>query len=193
MKLGADVEYAPKERCPPLFVAIMAGDKDAIAVLLEAGADPNRTVVGKTPLMIAVEAAKDAYVVHIKSILLRVERGCLFVLLIVLSKSLGSLFNCELFVLFYSDYFRSPPKALAALLRQLVAGGARLEEESENAGTVLHFAASQNSVTAVEALLALGAQPNARGPDGITPLETALRYHHADAALALLAYVNFGG
>ena len=40
----------------------MAGDRDAIAVLLEAGADPNRTVVGKTPLMIAVEAAKDAYV-----------------------------------------------------------------------------------------------------------------------------------
>lgn len=41
----------------------MAGDRDAIGVLLEAGADPNRTVVGKTPLMIAVEAAKDAYVV----------------------------------------------------------------------------------------------------------------------------------
>lgn len=62
VKRGADVEYAPKDRCPPLFVAIMAGDRDTIGVLLEAGADPNRTVVGKTPLMIAVEAAKDAYV-----------------------------------------------------------------------------------------------------------------------------------
>lgn len=79
---------------------------------------------------------------------------------------------------------------MAALLRQLVKAGARLEEESDNAGTVLHFAASQNSASAVEALIALGADPNARGPDGITPLETALRYHHADAALALLTYVT---
>lgn len=79
---------------------------------------------------------------------------------------------------------------MEALLKQLVTAGARLDAESENAGTVLHFAASQNSAAAVQALIALGADPNARGPDGITPLETALRYHHADAALALLAYVS---
>ena len=80
---------------------------------------------------------------------------------------------------------------MAALLQQLVNAGARLEEESDNAGTVLHFAASQNSASAVDALISLGADPNARGPDGITPLETALRYHHAEAALALLACVFF--
>ena len=68
VKRGADVEYAPKDRCPPLFVAIMAGDRDTSGVLLEAGADPNRTVVGKTPLMIAVEAAKDAYVDRVRCV-----------------------------------------------------------------------------------------------------------------------------
>ncbi|MCB1304365.1 MAG: ankyrin repeat domain-containing protein, partial [Leptospiraceae bacterium] len=52
LKAGADPDGNPKEKIPPIFAASQAKESQYIEMLLEAGADPNRTYNdgGETPL-----------------------------------------------------------------------------------------------------------------------------------------------
>lgn len=75
----------------------------------------------------------------------------------------------------------------AAVIRELLARGARAEDTNTDGHTALHFAASRGSVDSVQALVAAGAAVNARDLDCLTPLYFASMTGSALCVRELLA------
>lgn len=70
LKTGASVEAGYADSYPPLHTASLSGFKDAVVVLLDFGADPNRILTfGKTPLNFAT------YYGHKEIVQVLLERG----------------------------------------------------------------------------------------------------------------------
>ncbi len=78
------------------------------------------------------------------------------------------------------------------LFRYLQRQGADLDAADASRLTPLHYAAALNAEQAVEALLALGANPKARDCRGETPLQMAKRLQRKPSILALLAKDDAG-
>ena len=72
------------------------------------------------------------------------------------------------------------------VIQELASRGADINARArEGAQTPLHFAASMGRIKAVEALVALGADPAAQDANGRTPLDVAERAEFADVAAFL--------
>jgi hypothetical protein len=77
----------------------------------------------------------------------------------------------------------------ARMVRWLVEKGAEINRPNKTGFTPLHHAAESGAFNAAEALLALGADPNAKLPSGSTPLSVA-RQRKKDAVVRLLEPVT---
>lgn len=163
------------------------GKPEIVALLLDAGADPNRaTEDGHVPLHAAAEESTEEAGVAVARLLL--SRGARADV-----TSVGGW--TPLHVATARGLLLGAPKA--ALMKLLIANGARPDCVDSRGYTPLHFAARTHDAGAVDLLLAAGARPDVRfgaadedGPPdhllaGDTPLHAAARSGVVEGALSL--------
>jgi cytohesin len=143
--------------------AVMRGQTDMVALLLQKGADPNRRTAGGSTML--HDAALKGYP-EIAELLL----------------ASGARVNER------NDSGATPLHDAALggfpkLVELLVSKGAELEaRNTETGATALHLAASWGRSEALSALLAAGANAGAANKAGVTPLQAATDNGHGEAA-----------
>ena len=161
----------PVSAASPLFFAAASGETDKVAMLLERGArvDQEMLVIGffaATPLAMSI------------------YRGDLDMARFLLKRG-ANIEDVD------SNGMRPLSIAVAmnnaAMVRMLVNSGADLEHKDNFGYTPLLRATATDfgDTAALEALLELGANRNARTPEGMTALDLARRYQHARMVKAL--------
>lgn len=172
LERGADPNAEIGPDVTPLVASIRRDDAELVRLLAEAGADVNQVGDGGfTPLHRAGEAAGGEVV----TVLLEA----------------GAAPDAETegpygFLPIQVAAFRNNPEAIEAF----VAFGVPVDQRNVFFdATALHYAAFGDSVEAIEALLQLGADPQALQMDGQTPLEVA-QLNGNEQAAAILALVS---
>ena len=146
---------------PPLHVAVEHGTAEMVAALVAAGADSSkRDRSNRTPFDLAK---------------LRGDQGVLAVLLDA---------DVDCFEVWPSeDFFKT---ATAADVERCLAAGAKANGYGHGRGIPLHHAAKHGTAEMVDALLAAGANPDARANTG-PPLHVAVEHGTAEMVAALVA------
>ena len=145
--------------------AAMNGDVAAITASLDAGAGVDESDGSATPLYLAV------FMGHIQAAKLLIERGAD----VNAQTALGS------------PLMAAMGKDKIALLNLLLDGGAN--PNSEGGGQpALHVAVNLGCLDCVKALVAAGADVNARAEDGKTPLHLATRSEQREVADYLMSH-----
>jgi ankyrin repeat protein len=168
--LGAPAEDGLDAVEVVLLDAVSSGDLEATADALQAGASPGlRTGAGIPLLSVAASAAN----FEVVSRLLEAGADCQE------SDPIG-----------FTPLFYSARAGSEDTVRILVAAGARIEQVADPGGmgmTALHMAAAHGRVEALQALLELGAGPDAVNIRGESALMWSVTEGHPEAALVLLA------
>lgn len=185
---GADARAANRYGVTPLALAAGNGSRRAIELLLAAGADPSVALAeGETILMTAARTGAPA------ALDLLLSRG--------VDPNAADPRYGETALMW------AAAENHASAVRRLVGAGARVDARStvlqipelhyprtgfdetslpRGGWTALMYAARQGAPDAVSALLGVGADVNARDPDGSTALTLAVINAHYDVASALL-------
>ena len=182
---GADANVQNRYGLTPLIQSSITGNGEIISMLLDAGADANaRTLQGDTALMNAAKAGS------VQGVQALIEAGAG-----VEARDAYS---------FQSPLMWAAAFNQAEIVRILAENGADVNARSAeltfagiqqggvqgdfpNGGlTSLHHAARENGVETVEVLLALGANPSAVDPQGISPLRVAATNENLDVAKILI-------
>lgn len=159
LQAGADISKRGQFDYLPIHLAAAQGRPDLVKLLLQRGAQPNaRAQNGTTPLMIAAEVGSDS------TCKVLLDHG-------------ASARGVELHGLVY--------RGQTETIELLVKAGAD-PDAMEEGQSALHVASSQQRHDMVRKLLQLGANPNCRGPQGVTPLQSGLAFHPSDAKLAAM-------
>jgi uncharacterized protein len=186
LRSGADVKAANRYGVTPLHLAAVSGSAKMIERLLAAGADPNETGTdGETVLM---TVARGGYIPAAKLLL---ERGA--------EVDARETWHGQTALMWAAAQGHEP------MIRELVAHGADVNARSNveewqrqvtseprdkwlppGGLTPLLFAARENCLACIPALVELGADVNATTPDGISPVVIALINGHYDVAGALV-------
>lgn len=182
---GAEPNVANRYGITPLAEAALNGNGAMVEQLLAAGADPNQTPLGgDTPLMLASRSG------NAKSVQLLLEKGA--------QVDARETWHGETALMWAAG--ENHPD----VVRLLVQAGADVNAVSttfdwkgiKHGGvqsqlpmgglTPLMQAARQNSIEAARVLLELGANPNLKDPQGVSPLRIAISNAHLDLANELL-------
>jgi ankyrin repeat protein len=178
---GADVRASDAHGTPLLVAVAGAGSRSAVQLLLDRGADV--TVAGKTST--ALSAA--AYGGHLDVVSLLLEHGA-----DVNHRIPGSPLEWDWLPLATALVVaRSPDKTTMAARREvaamLIAHGADVNASTQTGETLLHRAAFEGDLAAVDLLLSHGATVTSRDASGTTPLHRAAQAGRFDVATRLLA------
>lgn len=150
----------------PLHEAILRNRTEIAVLLLDAGADPNRTDSSqRTPLHLAV------------------ERGNLPLVETLLRRKVRP---DELDRTGWTPLHHAAAKNQVAIARALLAGGANPKALSARGGTPLHEAAASSGAEMVKLLLAAGVDPAVVSQLGVTARDVAREFKN-EAAIAILA------
>ena len=185
---GADPNVANRYGITPLWLAAQNGSPEVVEALLKAGADAIFQMEhGETALMTAARTGDP------ESVRLLIEAGA--------DPNVAETTQGETALMWAAA--EDHAEAVSALIE----GGANPDQKSytlelapmewQNVGmvstvlprggwTALMYAARQNARNAAAALARMGADLNAKDPDGATALETALMNEHYDFAAQLL-------
>jgi ankyrin repeat protein len=159
LQAGADISKRVQFGYMPIHMAAQRGRPDLVKLLLQHGAKPNVPAWdGTTPLMIAAEVGSGS------TCRVLLDRG---------ASAQG--------VKLHSLVHRGQTKTIELLVK----AGAD-PDALDNGRSALHAAASAQRHDMARKLLQLGANPNCRGPRGVTPLQKALAFHPFDAKLAAI-------
>jgi ankyrin repeat protein len=191
---GADPNLANRYGMTPLIQASFNGNSEIISMLLDAGANPNtRTPEGGDALL---NAAKSGAIQGIQALL-----------------AAGANVNTRDGYLFQTPLMWAAASNQPEIVRILIENGADMDTSSAelelrgvlhddghgdmpNGGlTALHHAARENAIEAAEVLVSMGADPNIKDPQEITPLRVAMINANLDMARVLIeggANVNDG-
>jgi ankyrin repeat protein len=178
---GADVRAVAMQGVPLLTAAAGSGDRGAVQLLLDRGADVNATDKGGTALAAA------AYGGHLEVVLLLLERGA-----DVNRRVPGSRLDWDgLSLAAALDPAHTRDKSTMAARREvaelLIARGADVNATTYGDGTLLHRAAFEGDLPGVNFLISHGAVLSARDGSGSTPLHRAVQAGRFDVAARLLA------
>lgn len=165
----------------PLFTAITYNRVDAVQILLEHGADPNRVVKGIRPLNHALRQKKDARIAH-----LLLDKGAdanaadseggapLFC---TSDPEVGHWLidhKADVNARFSSAYTTALMAARDTnYIRFLLEAGAKPDLQDTNGNTALHYFTSLSNPEAVAVALEYKANPNIQNEWGFTPLDIA--------------------
>jgi ankyrin repeat protein len=150
----------------PLMDAAVAGSVEAMALLLDRGADVNaQNPFGTTALMMSAT--------DIAKVRLLLDRGAN----VNLASKQG---RTALFVAAMSD-------PSAAIVKLLIAKGADVRAKDAFQNTILTAAAYGNDLATIRLMLDAGVDPNAAGVTGVTPLIGAAYHGNLDATRLLLS------
>ncbi|MEB3310246.1 MAG: ankyrin repeat domain-containing protein [Snowella sp.] len=143
-----------------LLLATRLGQKEAVKLLLEKGADVNQAnLAGETPLtLIAKQGDREIW-------------------------NILRQFDVKLTV---DALMTAAGEGQDEFVKTLIQAGLDIDTEDENGDTALHLACLEGHVSVVSALLALGANVNHRNHLGDTPLLIALLQDHPEIADQLL-------
>lgn len=170
---GADLEVRDRTGATPLLVAVLAGDRDQAARLLDAGADPDAASLGRgRPLLVAAGRGERDLVVLLLAAGADLDAGG------------GGYGTTALMAAATSSW----PGAVE-LIGLLAAAGADIDARNALGQTALHLAVHHRpaSLTGVDLLLRLGADLEVRDEHGWTPLLVALDSGSPAAVERLLA------
>ena len=164
---GADTTATTRYGVAPINLAATNGSETLLRQLLQAGADPNHVSGdGETPLMTAARGGV------VGAIQLLLDHGA------EVDAVEGWRGQTALM------WTASQNNAAAA--STLLAGGAKLDAQSEGGFTPLLFAVREGSLDALDTLLAAGADPDDSLPDGTSALGMATYNAQYEAAEKLL-------
>ena len=150
----------------PLHMAAAKGHSEAIAALIDAGADPDaRNEDGRTPLHMAAEKG------HSEAIAALIDAG-----------ADPDARNEDGRTPLYMAAEKGHSEAIAALID----AGADPDARNENDRTPLYVAAGEGHSEAIAALIDAGADPDARNEHGNTPLDMAVFSGQTTAIAALI-------
>lgn len=186
MLAGADVHRAdPGDGCFPLHTAVNGGQADLVVDLLVGGACPNALDGrGRTPLHLAAELGHENIVTTLLSTSSTdfdvIDEGG-FSPLMVVGKE-GHVSITRAFLAAGADRSRRAIDELTSVLdlavrhghtevvNALLDHGADVDDTDLDGWTALHFAAQSNQAGTTDALIAAGADINATGGTGQTPV-----------------------
>ena len=182
---GADANVQNRYGLTPLIQSAITGNGEIISMLLDAGADANaRTLQGDTALM---NAAKAGTVQGVQALIeaganVEARDGYSFQTPLMWAAA----FNQAEIVQILAENGADVNAVSAELIFSGIQQGG-VQGDFPNGGlTALHHAARDNGVETVEALLALGADPNILDPQGISPLRVAATNENLDIAKILI-------
>ncbi|WP_257295102.1 ankyrin repeat domain-containing protein [Endozoicomonas sp. YOMI1] len=202
---GADVNARTKDGKTPLHCAAAQGHQQAIGALIARGADVNaRTKDGRTPLHCAAaqghQEAIDALIARVADVNARTKEGDTALKKASDNKKINitmikSFANAGFDVNAPCNHLGSTMLVYAAevcdwgFVDKLKAKGADINgpKDIETKYTPLHFAAAQGQQEAIDALIARGADVNARTRYGFTPLHCAAAKGQQEAIGDLIA------
>jgi len=188
---GADLNAYDEQGETPLHLAARLGNADTVALLLGLGADVNSVTAaahegespheGRTPLLLVARHSKNPKLLHF-----------------LLSKGANPNAKDKMPGYTALHYIAATPclddpiknKMLVESAKVLLAHGANpnLTVTLKQNQTALHLAAANNHVDIAEALLAKGADVNAKTEKGATPMSIAARQGAMDMVSCLLKY-----
>ena len=178
---GADVRAVAMQGTPLVVAAAGSGDRTAVRLLLDRGADVNAADRGGTALSSA------AYGGHLEVVSLLLDRGA-----DVNRRVPGSRLEWDGLPLAAALVVApSPDKTTMAARREvaeiLIARGGDVNARTDRGETLLHRAASEGDLAAINLLISHGALLAARDESGFTPLHCAARAGRFDVTARLLA------
>lgn len=167
---GPSKTIGAQEDAPALLLeAIVNGEENAVRLLLEAGADPNRTADwddAPTPLIAAAERNRAGIVERLLRAGARIEsRGKRGQTALIAAARAGA----------------------KEVLQVLCDAGANVDAQDEERWTALHFAALHQFVEGIRILIDHGANPSVTVTNRMTPLTLALAVRAEETAFLLLA------
>jgi ankyrin repeat protein len=182
---GADANVQNRYGLTPLIQSSITGNGEIISMLLDAGADANaRTLQGDTALM---NAAKAGSVQGVQALIeagagVEARDGYSFQSPLMWAAAFNQAEIVRILAENGADVNARSAELTFAGIQQ---GG--VQGDFPNGGlTSLHHAARENGVETVEVLLALGANPSALDPQGISPLRVAATNENLDVAKILI-------
>lgn len=174
LKAGAVVKVANRLNATPLHLAAESGNDVIVKKLLEAGADPNQTVLseGETPLMFAARSG------NVEAVRLLLDKGAKIDATEKLSGTTALLWAAE----------QNHPE----VLKLLIARGAKVDaqttgpEAAESGITALMLATREGGLESAKVLLDAGAPINQQSANGNTALIVAAMSQNAATIHLLL-------